>query len=126
MRIGLTSIYVDDQYHAEEFYPQVLGFKVKTSIPYGHEERWLSLVAPEDPDGVESVVGRWRSEGHIVGDQPVPITRTHAATADDRFMVAVPSGRRQHAALMPVSTRHSPHARHAHTKGGVGGRQVNR
>ena len=33
MRIGLTSIYVDDQYHAEEFYPQVLGFKVKTSTP---------------------------------------------------------------------------------------------
>jgi catechol 2,3-dioxygenase-like lactoylglutathione lyase family enzyme len=53
MRIGLTSIFVDDQDQAEQFYTEVLGFQVKTSAPYGHEERWLSVVAPEDPDGVE-------------------------------------------------------------------------
>jgi catechol 2,3-dioxygenase-like lactoylglutathione lyase family enzyme len=56
MRIGLTSIYVDDQDHAEEFYTQVLGFQVKTSAPYGPNERWLSVVAPEEPDGVELVL----------------------------------------------------------------------
>jgi predicted enzyme related to lactoylglutathione lyase len=56
MRIGLTSIYVDDQDHAEEFYTQVLGFQVKTSAPYGPEERWLSVVAPEEPEGVELVL----------------------------------------------------------------------
>jgi catechol 2,3-dioxygenase-like lactoylglutathione lyase family enzyme len=53
MRIGLTSIYVDDQDQAEQFYTQVLGFQVKTSAAYGPEERWLSVVAPEDPDGME-------------------------------------------------------------------------
>jgi predicted enzyme related to lactoylglutathione lyase len=53
MRIGLTSIYVDDQDQAEQFYTQVLGFQVKTSASYGPEERWLSVVSPEDPDGVE-------------------------------------------------------------------------
>jgi len=56
MRIGLTSIYVDDQDQAERFYTQVLGFQVKTSAPYRPEERWLSVVAPEEPDGVQLVV----------------------------------------------------------------------
>jgi catechol 2,3-dioxygenase-like lactoylglutathione lyase family enzyme len=31
MRIGLASIYVEDQDQAERFYTEVLGFKVKTS-----------------------------------------------------------------------------------------------
>ena len=52
MRIGLTSIYVDDQDQAEQFYTQVLDFQVKASAPYGPEERWLTVVAPEDPEGV--------------------------------------------------------------------------
>jgi catechol 2,3-dioxygenase-like lactoylglutathione lyase family enzyme len=56
MRIGLTSIFVDDQDQAEQFYTQVLGFQVKTSTPYGPTERWLSVVAPDDPDGVELVL----------------------------------------------------------------------
>jgi catechol 2,3-dioxygenase-like lactoylglutathione lyase family enzyme len=56
MRIGLTSIFVDDQDQAERFYTEVLGFQVKTSAPYGPEERWLSVVSPEEPDGVELVL----------------------------------------------------------------------
>jgi catechol 2,3-dioxygenase-like lactoylglutathione lyase family enzyme len=56
MRIGLVSIYVDDQDQAERFYTQVLGLQVKTSAAYGPEERWLSVVSPEDPDGVELVL----------------------------------------------------------------------
>jgi catechol 2,3-dioxygenase-like lactoylglutathione lyase family enzyme len=56
MRIGLTSIYVDDQNDAERFYTDVLGFKVHTDAPYGPKERWLTVVSPEDPDGVELVL----------------------------------------------------------------------
>jgi catechol 2,3-dioxygenase-like lactoylglutathione lyase family enzyme len=56
MRIGLTSIFVDDQDQAEQFYTQILGFQIKTSAPYGPEERWLTVVAPEDPDGVQLVL----------------------------------------------------------------------
>jgi catechol 2,3-dioxygenase-like lactoylglutathione lyase family enzyme len=56
MRIGLTSIYVDDQDQAERFYTEVLGLQVKTNAPYGPEERWLSVVSPEEPDGVELVL----------------------------------------------------------------------
>jgi catechol 2,3-dioxygenase-like lactoylglutathione lyase family enzyme len=56
MRIGLVSVYVDDQDQAERFYTQVLGLRVKTSAPYTDTERWLSVVAPQDPDGVELVL----------------------------------------------------------------------
>ena len=56
MRIGLAGIFVDDQDKAEQFYTQVLGFQVKTSAPYGPGERWLSVVSPEDPDGVQLVL----------------------------------------------------------------------
>jgi catechol 2,3-dioxygenase-like lactoylglutathione lyase family enzyme len=56
MRIGLTSIYVNDQDQAERFYTEVLGFQVKTSALYSDTERWLSVVAPEEPDGVELVL----------------------------------------------------------------------
>ena len=56
MRIGLTSLFVDDQDQAERFYTEVLGFKIKTNAPYGPGERWLSMVSPEDPDGVELVL----------------------------------------------------------------------
>jgi predicted enzyme related to lactoylglutathione lyase len=56
MRIGLTGIFVDDQDHAERFYTQVLGLQVKGNAPYGPSERWLSVVSPEEPDGVELVL----------------------------------------------------------------------
>jgi predicted enzyme related to lactoylglutathione lyase len=56
MRIGLASIYVDDQDQAEQFYTEVLDFLVKTSAAYGPDERWLSVVSPEDPEGVELVL----------------------------------------------------------------------
>jgi catechol 2,3-dioxygenase-like lactoylglutathione lyase family enzyme len=56
MRIGLVSIFVDNQDEAERFYTQVLGFKVKASAPYGPDERWLTVVSSEDADGLELVL----------------------------------------------------------------------
>ncbi|MET7834076.1 VOC family protein [Micromonospora sediminicola] len=52
MRINLTSVYVDDQEKALHFYTDVLGFVKKTDVPTG-EHRWLTVVSPEAPDGVE-------------------------------------------------------------------------
>jgi catechol 2,3-dioxygenase-like lactoylglutathione lyase family enzyme len=52
MRINVTSVLVDDQDKALRFYTEVLGFTKKTEIPIG-EYRWLTVVSPEDPDGVE-------------------------------------------------------------------------
>jgi catechol 2,3-dioxygenase-like lactoylglutathione lyase family enzyme len=55
MRINLASVLVDDQEKALRFYIEVLGFKEKTNISMG-EHRWITVVSPEDPDGVELVL----------------------------------------------------------------------
>jgi catechol 2,3-dioxygenase-like lactoylglutathione lyase family enzyme len=52
MRITVTNVFVDDQDKALRFYTEVLGFEKKTEIPLG-EARWLTVVAPEQPDGTE-------------------------------------------------------------------------
>ncbi len=55
MRINLSSVLVDDQEKALRFYTEKLGFEKKTDIPMG-EHRWLTVVAPEDREGVELVL----------------------------------------------------------------------
>jgi catechol 2,3-dioxygenase-like lactoylglutathione lyase family enzyme len=55
MKINLASVLVDDQDKALRFYTEVLGFVKKTEIPLG-AHRWLTVVSPEDPDGVELVL----------------------------------------------------------------------
>lgn len=60
MRIVVTSVYVDDQEKALQFYTKVLGFVKKTEIPLG-EHRWLTVVAPDDPNGTELLL---EPDGH--------------------------------------------------------------
>ncbi|GAB3863144.1 VOC family protein [Micromonospora andamanensis] len=52
IRIHVTSVFVDDQAKALAFYTEKLGFIKKTDVPAG-EARWLTVVSPADPDGVE-------------------------------------------------------------------------
>ncbi len=52
MRIYVTSVFVDDQTKALDFYTRKLGFEKKTDMPAG-EYRWLTVVAPDQPNGVE-------------------------------------------------------------------------
>ena len=52
MRIVVTSVFVDDQEKALSFYTDVLGFQKKTDVPVG-ADRWLTVVSPEEPEGVE-------------------------------------------------------------------------
>ncbi len=52
MRINVTGVFVDDQQKALRFYTEVLGFQKKTDVPVG-EFAWLTVVSPEEPDGVE-------------------------------------------------------------------------
>lgn len=52
MIIYVASVFVDDQEKALQFYTQKLGFIKKTDVPAG-EARWLTVVSPEKPDGVE-------------------------------------------------------------------------
>jgi len=51
-RMYVTSVFVDDQEKALDFYTGTLGFIVKNDIPLG-EYRWLTLVGADAPDGVE-------------------------------------------------------------------------
>jgi catechol 2,3-dioxygenase-like lactoylglutathione lyase family enzyme len=55
MLITYSGVLVDDQEKALKFYTEILGFQLKHDIPMGNEEgdRWLTLVSPERPDGVE-------------------------------------------------------------------------
>jgi catechol 2,3-dioxygenase-like lactoylglutathione lyase family enzyme len=60
MRISLASVLVDDQDRALAFYTEVLGFVKKEEVPLG-EHRWLTVVSPEEPDGVELLL---EPDGH--------------------------------------------------------------
>ena len=53
MRIYVTSVFVDDQANALDFYTNVLGFQKKTDIPLGGGASWLTVVSTEQPDGTE-------------------------------------------------------------------------
>ncbi|KYG30475.1 VOC family protein [Priestia endophytica] len=52
MKIIVTSIFVQDQDKALEFYSETLGFVKKQDVPAG-EFRWITLVSPDDQDGTE-------------------------------------------------------------------------
>ncbi len=52
MRIQLTSVFVDDQEKALQFYTGVLGFVKRLDIPLG-ADRWLTVASAEDPEGVQ-------------------------------------------------------------------------
>lgn len=55
MKIKLTSVLVDDQEKALQFYTEVLGFVKKRDIPMD-EHRWLTVVSEEEQDGPELVL----------------------------------------------------------------------
>jgi catechol 2,3-dioxygenase-like lactoylglutathione lyase family enzyme len=52
MKIVVTSVLVDNQSKALRFYNEMLGFEPKMDVPMG-DHRWLTLVSPGDPDGVQ-------------------------------------------------------------------------
>jgi catechol 2,3-dioxygenase-like lactoylglutathione lyase family enzyme len=60
MRIVLTSVLVDDQAKALDFYTNVLGFVKKQDVPMG-PHRWLTVVSRDAPDGTELVL---EPDGH--------------------------------------------------------------
>ena len=52
MKIYITSVFVDDQQKALEFYTGKLGFEKKHDMPMG-EHRWLTLTEAGNPNSVE-------------------------------------------------------------------------
>ncbi len=52
IKIYVTSVPVENQEKALDFYTTVLGFIKKRDIPMG-EHKWLTVVSPEEQAGVE-------------------------------------------------------------------------
>lgn len=52
MKIIVTSIFVQNQDKALEFYTETLGFVKKHDVPVG-EFRWIALVSRDDQEGTE-------------------------------------------------------------------------
>ena len=55
IRINLTSVPVQNQEKALKFYTEVLGFLKKKEVPLG-EYKWLTVVSPQEQNGVELVL----------------------------------------------------------------------
>ncbi len=55
MKIKLTSVFVNDQNKALDFYTKTLGFVKKTDVSAG-SYRWLTVVSAEDPNGSQLVL----------------------------------------------------------------------
>ena len=69
LSIDTTSVLVDDQQEAPDFYTKVLGFQKKTDEPAG-DSRWLTLVSPDDPDGIELLLEPDNNPNVLIDDEP--------------------------------------------------------
>lgn len=88
MRIKLTSIFVDDQQKALDFYTSILGFKKSEDIPAG-EFRWLTVASPEGGDAELSlepnVNPAAKTYQEALFEQGIPITAFEVDDMDSEF-----------------------------------------
>jgi predicted enzyme related to lactoylglutathione lyase len=94
MRINLTSVLVDDQDKALRFYTEVLGFVKKADVSQG-PFRWLTVISPENPEGVElqlaldnNPVVKAYQQGMLQQSQPAAMFFTDDVQADYERMKA--------------------------------------
>ena len=55
MKIYMSSVFVESQAKALAFYTEKLGFLKKSVYSLG-KNQWITLVSPEDPDGIELIL----------------------------------------------------------------------
>lgn len=53
MKVKVTSIPVQDQEKALQFYTEKLGFLKKVDVPLNEHSRWLTIVSKEERNGIE-------------------------------------------------------------------------
>jgi predicted enzyme related to lactoylglutathione lyase len=63
MRIKYSTVFVDDQEKALQFYTNTLGFHKKSDFSHGNY-RWLTVTSAEEPNGAELVL---ESNGNPAG-----------------------------------------------------------
>jgi predicted enzyme related to lactoylglutathione lyase len=88
MKIKLTSVFVDDQAKALQFYTDVLGFIKKADFSNG-PYRWLTVASPEDPDGTElqlalndNPAAKTYQQAMFLGGQPAALFFTDDVNGD--------------------------------------------
>lgn len=88
MKIGLTSVYVDDQDRALRFYTDVLGLVKKADFTNG-PFRWLTVTSAEEPDSAElqlapndNPAARAYQEAMFQQNQPAAMLFTDDLTGD--------------------------------------------
>ena len=89
MKIKLTSVMVDDQEKALQFYAEVLGFVKKRDIPMG-EHRWLTVVPEEEQDGPELLLEPMdfepaREYQNALREAGIPLTSFHVDDLDAEY-----------------------------------------
>lgn len=89
MQITLSSIFVEDQDRALQFYTEVLGFEKKHDIPMG-EFRWLTVTSSEGASGVELVLEPMafppaRTYQKALYDAGIPITAFMSSDINAEF-----------------------------------------
>ena len=101
MQIKLTTVFVDDQEKALKFYTDVLGFAKKMDFSAG-SYRWLTVVSPEEPEGVQLVL---ESNGHNPAAKTyqseifrhgIPAANFFVAGRSEGIREAKPAGREVH------------------------------
>jgi glyoxylase I family protein len=77
MRIKLTSVFVDDQEKALDFYTRVLGFVPSQNVPVG-EFRWLTVRSPEGGESEVTLEPNANPAAQVfqkaLFDQGIPLT----------------------------------------------------
>ena len=88
MRIKLSSIFVDDQQKAVDFYTNILGFRMSQDIPVG-EFRWITLASPEGGDAELSLEPNAnpiaKTYQEALFEQGIPITAFEVDDVDAEF-----------------------------------------
>jgi catechol 2,3-dioxygenase-like lactoylglutathione lyase family enzyme len=69
IKITVTSVLVDDQDKALDFYTRVLGFEKKTDTPV-NGAKWMTIVSPSDPYGVEILLEPDWNPGIQINGEP--------------------------------------------------------
>lgn len=112
MKIKLTSVLVDDQDEALDFYTNTLGFVKKQDVPVG-DFKWLTVVSPDDLDGAELLLepnqnAAAKTFQKAMYDQGIPLTAFAVDELDTEYERLVEAGVTFRAKPTPMgSTRYA-------------------
>ncbi|MCA0172901.1 VOC family protein [Bacillus sp. RAR_GA_16] len=96
LKIIITSVFVEDQDKALQFYTEMLGFVKKNDVPTG-EHRWITVVSSEEQGGVELLLEPNEHEAakefqQKLFDDGIPVTMFGVADIQEEYKRLVEKG----------------------------------